>query len=121
MLLPRWKPGFRNRPRVGDILWDLLDNMEQQQNEYENIKWGAVRLIRDSDLLLSEYTLRCVLSQGREAGYWAYQSAGTMPSATTPARTGLILRIGAAGARYCRVLDQGIRSRSRSAHRTPGT
>ena len=53
----------------------LLNRMEAEQNEHEKVKWDAVRLITDEDLLLVEYTLRCVLGPAREAPYWAYQTA----------------------------------------------
>jgi hypothetical protein len=56
-------------------LWDLLGRIRDEQNEYENIKWGAVRLVRDWELLLFEYALRCLLGPPREAGSWAYQAA----------------------------------------------
>jgi hypothetical protein len=56
-------------------LWDLLRRMQGQQNKYQNIKWGAVRLINDWELLLFEYALRCLLNPPHEAGYWAYQMA----------------------------------------------
>jgi hypothetical protein len=55
-------------------LWELLGRMRDEQNEYENIKWGAVRLIHDADLLLFEYALRCLL-EPHAAGHWAYQTA----------------------------------------------
>lgn len=56
-------------------LWDLLGKMRQRQNEYQNIKWGAVRLINDWELLLFEYALSCLVNQAREAPHWAYQTA----------------------------------------------
>jgi hypothetical protein len=56
-------------------LWDLLRQMREQQDEYQNIKWGAVRLIDDWELLLFEYAVRCLLNPPHEAGYWAYQTA----------------------------------------------
>jgi hypothetical protein len=56
-------------------LWDLRAQIRNQQNEYENIKWGAVRLVNDWDLLLFEYALHCLLHPPDEAGYWAYQVA----------------------------------------------
>jgi hypothetical protein len=55
-------------------LWDLLHAMREEQNEYKNIKWGAVRLVRDFDLLLFEYALRGLL-EPHAAGHWAYQTA----------------------------------------------
>ncbi|MFO0881817.1 MAG: hypothetical protein U0840_31410 [Gemmataceae bacterium] len=56
-------------------LWDLLGKMRQQQNDYQNIKWGAVRLINEWELLLFEYVLKCLINPAREAPYWAYQTA----------------------------------------------
>jgi hypothetical protein len=58
------------RQRLAELLWQ----MEQAQNEYKNIRWGAVRLIRDPDLLLVEYAARCVLRPDESAA-WAYQTA----------------------------------------------
>src|SRR5947209_6492702 len=55
-------------------LWDLLGKMRDEQNEYENIKWGAVRLIDDFDLLLFEHALHCLL-EPHAAAHWAYQTA----------------------------------------------
>jgi DNA-binding MarR family transcriptional regulator len=55
-------------------LWELLDQMRQEQNEHQNIPLGAVRLVRDWDLLLVEYAVQCVLRPS-ESPYWAYQTA----------------------------------------------
>ena len=55
-------------------LWELLGQMRQEQNEYENIPFGAVRLVRDWDLLLIEYAVQCLLRPD-ESPYWAYQMA----------------------------------------------
>ena len=65
------KPSEPRRQR----LWDLLGRMRDQQNEYQRIKWGSVRLINDRDLLLFEYALQCLLNPEDEAGQWAYQTA----------------------------------------------
>jgi hypothetical protein len=71
-------------------LWDLQRRMEAEQNEHERIKWGAVRLIRDGDLLLFEYALRCLLGP-HAAGHWAYQTARHYAERYDPRRgTGLI-------------------------------
>jgi hypothetical protein len=71
-------------------LWDLQRRMEAEQNDYERIKWGAVRLIRDADLLLFEYALRCLLGP-EAAGHWAYQTARHYAERYDPRRgTGLI-------------------------------
>lgn len=56
-------------------LHDLLARVRDQQNEYRNIKWGAVRIIHDWDLLLFEYALHGLLSSPDEAGHWVYQVA----------------------------------------------
>jgi hypothetical protein len=72
-------------------LWDLLRGMQGQQNEYQNIRWGAVRLINDWELLLFEYALRCLLNPAHEAGYWAYQTARHYAERYDPSHgTGLI-------------------------------
>jgi hypothetical protein len=55
-------------------LWELLGQVRQEQNEYENIPFGAVRLVRDWDLLLIEYAVQCLLRPD-ESPYWAYQTA----------------------------------------------
>jgi DNA-binding MarR family transcriptional regulator len=55
-------------------LWDLMQRMQVEQNEYKNIPWGAVRLVTDWDLFLFEQALRCLLHPG-ESGHWAYQMA----------------------------------------------
>jgi hypothetical protein len=55
-------------------LLDLRERMVAEQNEYKQIKWGSVRLIRDADLLLFEYALRCLL-EPYAADHWAYQTA----------------------------------------------
>lgn len=56
-------------------LSDLLGRMRAEQNEHRNVPFGAVRLITDSKLLLSEYALECHLAPEREVGTWAYQTA----------------------------------------------
>ena len=28
-------------------MWELLDRLRDEQNEYQRIKWGSVRIIRD--------------------------------------------------------------------------
>jgi hypothetical protein len=53
----------------------LLAQIQEEQNEYKNIAWGAVRLITDQKLLLVEYGLYCQLGSKTEAGGWAYQTA----------------------------------------------
>jgi hypothetical protein len=56
-------------------LLGLLGRMRDEQNEYKNIAWGAVRLITDWELLLFEYALQCLLHPPYEASHWAYQTA----------------------------------------------
>jgi hypothetical protein len=55
-------------------LWELLGQMRREQNEYQNIPFGAVRLVRDWDLLLIEEAVQCILRPDG-APYWAYQIA----------------------------------------------
>ncbi len=55
------------------LLLELLGRIRDEQNEYKRIKWGAVRIIRDWDLLMFESALHCLLDQSQEAGGWAYQ------------------------------------------------
>jgi hypothetical protein len=65
--------------------------MRQQQNEYQNIKWGAVRLINDWELLLFEHALNCLVTPARQAPYWAYQTARHYAERYNPSEgTGLI-------------------------------
>jgi hypothetical protein len=72
-------------------LRDLLGRMRAEQNEYENIAWGAVRLVSDWELLLFEYALSCLLGPATECGYWAYQTARHYAERYTPSQgTGLI-------------------------------
>jgi hypothetical protein len=63
-------PGEADRPR----LWELLGRMRAEQNDYQPIPFGAVRLIHDWDLLLVENALHCLL-EPHAAGYWAYHMA----------------------------------------------
>jgi hypothetical protein len=69
--------GWMQRPTEShrDRMRDLLGRMRDEQNEYQRISFGAVRIITDSDLLLCEYALHCLLGLPHEAGYWAYQTA----------------------------------------------
>jgi len=60
-----------------DRKWGLLSRLQElvdEQNEHERIKWGAVRKIKSWDLLTGERTLRAVLRR-EEAPYWLYQAA----------------------------------------------
>jgi Mn-dependent DtxR family transcriptional regulator len=65
------EPTAERRQRLGE----LLHGLQQQQNEYRNIPWGAVRLINDWDLLIFEYALRCLLAPPGQVGALAYQTA----------------------------------------------
>ncbi len=56
-------------------LSELHGRMRAEQNEHRNIPFGALRLITDSELLLFEYALSCLLAHEREIGTWAYQTA----------------------------------------------
>ena len=42
-------------------LWELLRQLEAEQNEYRRVYGGPVRQIHDGDLLVVEYALRCLL------------------------------------------------------------
>jgi len=55
-------------------LLSRLKELVDEQNEHEWIKWGAVRKIKNWDLLTVERTLRAVLHRD-EAPYWLYQAA----------------------------------------------
>src|SRR5271166_4286216 len=55
-------------------LWSLLMDIEAEQNEYESVRWGAVRKITCWDLLIVEKSLRTILNR-LEARYWLYQAS----------------------------------------------
>ena len=55
-------------------LRSLLHEMVEQQNEYRNIHWGAVRIIHCMDLLVAEKALRAIL-RPVEAPSWLYEAA----------------------------------------------
>jgi hypothetical protein len=55
-------------------LWSLLLDIESEQNEYESVRWGAVRKIKCWDLLIVEKALRTILRTD-EAPYSLYQAA----------------------------------------------
>ncbi|HWE36250.1 MAG TPA: hypothetical protein VG406_06730 [Isosphaeraceae bacterium] len=57
-----------------DRLYDLLREMQAEQDEYKNIAWGSVRLIKSMDLLVAEKCLRAALRPD-EAPQWLYQAA----------------------------------------------
>ena len=58
-----------------ELLRDLQQQMRQEQNEYRRIRWGAVRIIHDSNLLIFEYALECLLCPPTRSGSWAYRLA----------------------------------------------
>jgi hypothetical protein len=60
---------WQRRPTEGrrEALRDLLVRMQEEQNEYRKIAWGAVRLVNDWELLLFEYALHCLLNPPSEA------------------------------------------------------
>jgi hypothetical protein len=64
-------PTEPRRRHLCGYLWQ----MREEQNEYQRIKWGPVRIVTDWDLLLFEYVLHCLLGSETETGYWAYQTA----------------------------------------------
>ena len=51
------------RRSLNELHW----RMKTEQNEYRNIPYGALRLITDSNLLLFEYALSCVLARGQKS------------------------------------------------------
>ena len=55
-------------------LWLLFREIEAEQNEYENIAWGAVRNVKSFDLLAVEHALKAVL-RSYEAPFWLYHAA----------------------------------------------
>jgi hypothetical protein len=52
----------------------LCRAMEAEQNEYEKIGWNLVRMLKSTDLVVVEESLRSVLTS-YEAPIWAYQAA----------------------------------------------
>jgi hypothetical protein len=63
-------PPEARRRRLGD----LLGRMQAEQDEHRSVPFGAVRLIRDWELLIVENAARCLLNP-RESGQWAYRVA----------------------------------------------
>jgi hypothetical protein len=55
-------------------LWSLFREIEAEQNEYENIRWGVVRNVKSFDLLVVEHALKAVL-RPYEASFWLYHAA----------------------------------------------
>jgi len=57
-----------------DKLYDLMREMQSEQDEHENIAWDSVRIIKSMDLLVAEKCLRAVL-RADETPHWLYQAA----------------------------------------------
>ena len=55
-------------------LWSLFQEIEAEQNEYENIPFGVVRIIKSFDLVTVEHALKAVL-RPHEAPFWLYHAA----------------------------------------------
>lgn len=58
----------------GGKLYNLLREMQAEQDEHKKIAWGSVRLIKSMDLLVAEKCLRAALRPD-EAPHWLYQAA----------------------------------------------
>lgn len=66
----------RATPAKKKLLYELLAEVKEVNNEYKPSRWGAVRVIQNRQALILENSLRCALSWDvGEAGYWAYQAA----------------------------------------------
>jgi DNA-binding MarR family transcriptional regulator len=67
---------WQRRPTddLRQALGELQRRMQAEQNEYKNIRWGAVRVITDWELFLFEQALGCLLHP-HEAGSLAYKMA----------------------------------------------
>lgn len=55
-------------------LWHLWHEMKEEQNEYRNIAWGSLRIIKSMELLVAEKCLEAIL-RADEAPHWLYQAA----------------------------------------------
>ena len=55
-------------------LYSILGEIENEQDEYENIRWGMVRLVHSRNLLVAEKALKSILRDD-EAPSWLYQAA----------------------------------------------
>ena len=72
------------------ILRDLLHKIQELQNEYDNQRWGPVRIIESNEALLVEYALRCIMSPS-DSSYWSYLVAREYAERYDPSYgTGLI-------------------------------
>jgi len=56
-------------------VFELLGRMRAEQNEYRNVRFGALRLISDSKLLMFEYAIECHLAPEPKVGTCSYQTA----------------------------------------------
>ena len=66
----------RSTPAKKKLLYALLAEAQEVNNEYKPSRWGVVRVIQNRQVLVIENSLRCVLSwSAEEAGYWAYHAA----------------------------------------------
>jgi hypothetical protein len=69
----------------------LLNQLQDEQNEHRRIKFGTVRIINDSALLVVEYALQCLVNPESKVGHWAYQTARHYTERyDSPVGTGLI-------------------------------
>jgi hypothetical protein len=55
-------------------LYDLLREIEQEQDEYKRISWGQVRIVHSMELVVVENALKSILCD-EEAPFWLYQAA----------------------------------------------
>jgi hypothetical protein len=63
-------------PTKKKLLYDLLAEAKDINDEYKPSRWGAIRIIQNRQVLIIEDSLQCVLSStAEEAGYWAYHAA----------------------------------------------
>jgi len=55
-------------------LYPLLSEIEKEQDEYKNIRWGMVRIVHSRNLLVAEKSLKSIL-RDHEAPFWLYHAA----------------------------------------------
>jgi hypothetical protein len=71
-------------------LYDLLREIELEQDEYKRISWGQVRIVHSMELVVVENALKSILSD-HEAPTWLYQAARDYAERYDPRHgTGLI-------------------------------
>ena len=71
-------------------LYDLLREIEGEQNEHKRISWGQVRIVHSMELVVVENALKSVL-RDHEAPAWLYQAARDYAERYDPRHgTGLI-------------------------------